>query len=114
MKNKIIIPQEKPKQEQKQHLIDMMEDAEQLGLYDQSKQETLEEAAEKYANMHQDVSEELGIYLVKAVFQDGAKWKTERSYSEEEVHLILGSYSAHKVAFSHKYTYDMWFNQFKK
>ena len=44
----------------------------------------------------------------------GAKWQQERSYSEEEVHLILGSYSAHKVAFSHKYTYDMWFEQFKK
>ena len=49
------------------------------------KQETLEDAAEKYGNTHQDVSEDLGKYLVKAVFQDGAKWQQERMYSEEEV-----------------------------
>ena len=46
------------------------------------KQETLEDAAEKYGNTHQDVSEDLGKYLVKAVFQDGAKWQQERMYSE--------------------------------
>jgi hypothetical protein len=54
----------------------------------ESKQSTLEEATERYANMHQDVSEELGIYLVKVVFQDGAKWQQEQDkkmYSEEEV-----------------------------
>jgi hypothetical protein len=54
-------------------------------------EETVEEAAEKYANMHQDVSEELGIYLVKAVFQDGIKYQQERSYSEEEVLHLLDS-----------------------
>ena len=52
---------------------------------EEPKQETLEEAAEKYANMHQDVSEELKNYLVKAVFQDGANWQQERMYSEEDM-----------------------------
>lgn len=38
---KIIIPQEEPKQEQqKQHLINMMHDDEELGLYEEPKQET--------------------------------------------------------------------------
>ena len=48
------------------------------------KQDLLEEAAKKYAEMHQDVSGNLGKYLVKAVFQDGAKWqinlKTNKMY----------------------------------
>jgi hypothetical protein len=36
----------------------------------------LKEEAEHYSECHQDVSEELGKYLVSAVFQDGAnsKW----------------------------------------
>lgn len=51
--------------------------------------ETLEEASERYANTHQDVSGTLGKYLVKSVFQDGAKWQQERMYSEEEVIELL-------------------------
>ena len=54
-----------------------------------TQQETLEEAAEKYRNTHQDVSEDLGKYLVKAVFQDGAQWQQKISYSEEEVETLL-------------------------
>lgn len=38
------------------------------------KQDPLEQAAKEYAEMHLDVSGNLGKYLVKAVFQDGAKW----------------------------------------
>ena len=48
------------------------------------KQETLEEAAERYANM-----QTIGKYLVKAVFKEGVKWNQERSYSEEEVLPLL-------------------------
>ena len=47
------------------------------------KEETLEEISKHYANTHQDVSLELGKYLVSAVFQDGAKWQQQNSYSEE-------------------------------
>ena len=39
------------------------------------KQDPLEQAAKEYAEMHLDVSGNLGKYLVKAVFQDGAKWQ---------------------------------------
>lgn len=52
------------------------------------KQETLEEAAKGYSERHQDVSGNLGKYLVSAVFQDGAEWQQEQDknkYSEEEV-----------------------------
>ena len=45
----------------------------------------IKEAAEKYANMHQDVSANLGKPLVKGVFEDGAKWQQERMYSEEDL-----------------------------
>lgn len=50
-------------------------------------------------------------------FIEGAKWQQKQDknkYNEEELHLILGSYSAHKLSFNHEYTYDMWFEQFKK
>ena len=52
---------------------------------EQPKQETLEEAAKGYSERHQDVSGNLGRYLVSAVFQDGAKWQAERMYSEEDM-----------------------------
>jgi hypothetical protein len=65
-----------------------------------NKQETLEEAAEKYwakQPYNQDA------------FEEGAKWQAERMYSEEEVKRILmktGNYT--------KITLDTWFEQFKK
>ena len=85
-----------PKEEQKQHLIDIMRGDEELGLYEEPKQikcycghttycdcspqeepkqETLEEAAKKYWD--------------KLSFQDafieGAKWQQEKMYSEEDL-----------------------------
>ena len=39
------------------------------------KQDPLEQDAREYAEMHLDVSGNLGKYLVKAVFQDGAQWQ---------------------------------------
>ncbi len=69
------------------------------------KQETLEEAAEKYwakQPYNQDA------------FEAGAKWQAERSYSEEEVLELLWkrewSYE-HNMPFI---TVDDWFKQFKK
>ena len=52
---------------------------------EEPKQETLEEAAKGYSERHQDVSGNLGKYLVSAVFQDGANYQAERMYNEEEV-----------------------------
>ena len=39
---------------------------------------TIEELAKEYANRHLDVSEELGRYLVKSVFLDGAEYQREK------------------------------------
>jgi hypothetical protein len=39
---------------------------------------TIEELAKEYANKHLDVSEELGTYLVKSVFLDGAEYQREK------------------------------------
>lgn len=38
----------------------------------------IEELAKEYANRHLDVSEELGCYLVKSVFLDGAEYQLEK------------------------------------
>lgn len=84
------------------------------------KQETLEEAAENYANMHQDVSANLGKPLVKGVFEDGAAWQAERMYSQEEVLKQLNHLIRTPSSKLDKYTDDgemltmKWFEQFKK
>jgi hypothetical protein len=55
---------------------------------EEPKQETLEEVAKGYSERHQDVSGNLGKYLVSAVFQDGAEWQQEQDknrYSEEDI-----------------------------
>lgn len=85
------------------------------------KQETLKKVAEGYSERHQDVSGNLGKYLVSAVFQDGAKWQAERSYSdgdmmfayEQGARLALISQSPlalHKGEFP---TPKEWFEEFK-
>ena len=83
---------------------------------EEPKQETtLEEVAERYANMHQDVSEELGTYLVKAVFQDGAKWQQEQDkklYSEEDLDAFR-KFMIQEQNFS-KSCLDVFVKQFKK
>jgi hypothetical protein len=70
-----------PKEEQKQHLIDIMRGDEELGLYEEPKQETLEEAAAKYVETKWEPAQEEN----RESFIDGAKWQAKRSYSEEEV-----------------------------
>jgi hypothetical protein len=80
MMYKIIIPQDEPKQEQqKQHLINMMHDDEELGLYEEPKQETqcycghttycdcgpLEEPKQIYYNT---VGRENGKFVIKGQF----------------------------------------------
>jgi hypothetical protein len=77
---KIIIP----KEEQKQHLIDIMRGDEELGLYDEPKQDTLEEfiEIEGYPEGHTQDIWETGV-------REGAKWQQERMYSKEEVIAIV-------------------------
>ncbi len=75
------------KEQQKQHLIDMMKSDEELGLYD----ETLEAWVEGFA--------------------DGAKWQAERMYSEED---MLKSFMAGIKCESNKGSnFEQFINQFK-
>ena len=100
---------------QKQRLIDMMKGDEELGLYEESKQEiTLEEAAENYSL---ELLEANTIRFhektwIKSMFIHIAKWQQERMYSEEEVENILIEYVKTKP--TKPYRVISWFNQFKK
>ena len=124
---KIIIPIDEPKQikcycghttmcdcspidEPKQEEIDFYAKELMLEKERAYKQETLEEAAERYTK------EEIGLGFypdIEIAFEKGAKWQQERSYSEEEVlELILKS----KIETSNLYYEGMkeWFEQYKK
>lgn len=84
------------KEEQKQHLIDIMERDEELGLYElgqlvhpnvqleESKEEIIEEAADLWAidtnNVHPADS-----YIAKTSFIQGAKWQAQRMFTEEDM-----------------------------
>jgi hypothetical protein len=84
-KYKIVIPQEEPKQE------------------------TIEEAAN---NWIKNTSEFLSV---KNGFIEGAKWQSERMYSEEEVIEILHSRVRYTLGEDYKeVTTIEWFEQFKK
>ena len=74
------------KEQQKQHLIDIMQKDEELGLYDEPNQ-ALKDAAERYSEYLEDF-ENKNTY--EHGFKDGAKWQQERSYSEEDLnkHVI--------------------------
>ena len=76
------------------------------------KQETLEEAAEKYENKDQHQRSKLD-------FVEGAKWQQERMYSEEEVKELLTQRCLH-FSTTRKPFQDLllkqdldWFEQFK-
>ena len=106
------------------------------------KQETLEEAAEKYiiddldlyeslADGH--ISYDIGMDLLNKLFIEGAKWQQERSYSEEDlrnafdsarefnsldgvvdVHIVLPMGGDMSDLQPLHFTFDEWFEQFKK
>jgi hypothetical protein len=76
------------------------------------KQETLEEAAKKYANKNGDIpTTELEDAIFKQGFIDGAKWQQEKSYSEEEVKFIISEALQSALVNSNL---ELWFNIFKK
>jgi hypothetical protein len=92
---KIIIPQEEPKQE------------------------TLEEAAKKYAEKWYKSSDELSDFLIGVnsnSFKHGAKWQVERMYSEEEVLTIIKAFDKdfyQGIVERNGHT-NKWFERFKK
>ena len=82
------------------------------------KQDQLEQAAKEYAEMHLDVSGNLGKYLVKAVFQDGGKWEQEQDkdkFSEEQVLEMIKlrlKFFGIATTDSENLKWFKWFNQF--
>jgi hypothetical protein len=83
------------------------------------KQETLEEAAERFYPTNYEVKSKDIINLIKQEsFKRGAKWQQERSYSEKDLE------KAFKIGFTIGYSNDVriderdksfnrWFEQFK-
>ena len=99
--------------EQKQHLIDIMKLDEDLGLYDEPKQETLEEVAKIISKEHYvDRSDYWAIGVDS--FKRGAKWQQERSYSEEEVINIAKQAFVLGKDFGLIGTFNEWFDTVKK
>ena len=84
------------------------------------KQETLEEVAERLTKdfPHYSVRGNMDDSDIKGWFlealQKGAKWKQERSYSEEEVKEILFHRETHYMKTAHHLHINEWFEQFKK
>lgn len=81
-----------------------------------SKQETLEEVAERfYPTIKLDwlISEPT---RERAAFIQGAKWKSERSYSEEDMaESFMACWKANVLeGFECKLSFNEWFEQFKK
>jgi len=88
---KIIIP----KEEQKQHIIDMMKSDEELGLYDET-----EHLLSTQAN--------------KERLLEDVKQETQRMYSEEEVIDLLQEMNDYPTIFEGRIDIKEWFEQFKK
>jgi len=116
---KIIIPKEEPKQKLP-YWFETKEWKEFSKLADthfggKPKQETLEEAIKQELENH-FFSNNSEIKQAEYFINFGVKYQQEQDknkYSEEEVHNILGSYEANKMAFGVEFTYSEWFNQLK-
>lgn len=122
-KYKIIIPKEEQKQDYSGvHLRHCYqgeyEDGCKYGEDDcpakplEPKQETLEEAAENEASIfYEKGTIEWNKY--RQVFELGAKWQAERTYSEEDVYHILCEHTAF-LFMGGKSTLTEWFEKYKK
>jgi hypothetical protein len=104
-KNDSYIKEQKELRKKLMNLIAELDKKEQLTLQKSFKQETLEEAAEKYENSFKESD---GTESVD--FIEGAKWQAERMYSEEEVLQLLLRLQQTE---SYDNLYD-WFEQNKK
>jgi hypothetical protein len=86
------------------------------------KQETLEEAAENYNDKFQESAGSKPPYIknqhIMNHFIAGAKWQSERMYSEEEVRKIAEEvrWQVPATGNPREFTknFDKWFEQFKK
>lgn len=67
-------------EQQKQHIIDMMQEDEKLGLYDKPKQETLEEASNYYAHNYFNMHETNNYKALKQGFEAGVQSNFAKEY----------------------------------
>ena len=83
-------------------------------------QETIEEASDQYARRHEDILEEFGLNLTKAIFLDGANYQAERMYSEgDKIMKFLDAEKELKLSDAKtieriKWYFETYFEQFKK
>jgi hypothetical protein len=103
--------QEEPKQETLEEAVNAFKKTDVYINEIKQKQETLEDAAVKYATNHGMMA-----YVFpekRESFINGAKWQSERMYSEEEVRLMLSeSFKASQEGYD--ITSDSIIEQFKK
>jgi hypothetical protein len=80
-------------------------------------QETLEEAAERFAETYFNKNE-TSMRTSILSFKDGAKWQAERMSSEEDmINFHKWAYQKNRIEESDKTTKELlkeWFEQFKK
>ena len=112
------------KEEQKQHLIDIIEKDEELGLYDifnEEKRQGVKELIDKHkleeASWKFNPLKKLDGEFLRHAFKEGAKWQQERSYSREEIFPLVDMLDQCKDYFflkKDKNTVDTIANIFKK
>ena len=113
--NKIIIPKEKPKQGREKIEEDFLKCISNSKVVYKPKQETtLEEAGEKlYPNREFFLHRFQNIE--RKAFTEGAKWQMERSYSEEEVFILLAKMADTIFRAPKRFTNSReWFEKHKK
>ena len=131
---KIIIP----KEEQKQHLIDMIKADEELGLYEEetkcycghttycdcgpeqhvdfinSNIDEFDKALKLYKQETLEEAAEFKSHHSEGDFIRGGRWQQERSYSKEEVLELLVKMNEWPTTFNGEEEVEDWFEQFKK
>ena len=76
------------------------------------KKETLEEAAENYANKKGDIpATDLENAIFKQGFLDGAKWQAQRMYSEEDLRQAYEHGMFAIIETGHGDTFEEWFKK---
>lgn len=85
----------------------------------ESKQETIEEAAEKLFPIFNRSTPFGSKYpwtpkKERKAFERGAKWMQERMYSEKEVESLLHKYMQSQIPDWHGWSTTKWFEQYKK
>jgi hypothetical protein len=81
---------------------------------EEPKQETLEEATEKYSEFQAGTFTPPHKTTYEHGFEDGAKWQSDRMYSEEEVLIILDKFLTSMIKGEKTGLLNQWFEQFKK